>query len=317
MRKFALILGLMLVISGANAFEIIIEGYDGGNVTVRLIPMGNGSAENITVQDNVITLQNLTNGSYHVVVTYKDMQYIGNIAIPDNESLVVNFTTIDDPSVLKIDNIHYIVNYQNDGLVIFEVINFENTADSYYRGDIIKRIPQNATHVVIDDSGLIQAGVAYENLTQDRDQIVIKNATVQPHGVFSLAYIYFPSGDLEIIADYPTDIIRIIHPTFIRVSAPEVFSEETQFADANGQVFAVLKATNITKGETFRITAEVTQQSSTAGAAEQRESSILQNPAIIAGILLVAAGVALFIYSGRKGKGGEKDSSGEWEITEE
>ncbi|WP_456370191.1 hypothetical protein [Geoglobus sp.] len=317
MRKFALILGLMLVISGANAFEIIIEGYDGGNVTVRLIPMGNGSMENVTVQDNVVTLQNLTNGSYHVVVAYKDMQYLGSVVIPDNESLVVNFTTVSDPSVLKIDNIHYIVNYQNDGLVILEVINFENTADSYYRGDIIKRIPKNATHVVIDDAGLIQAGVAYENLTQEGDRIVIKNATVQPHGVFSLAYIYFPSGELEIIADYPTDIIRVIHPTFIKVSAPEVFSEETQFADANGQVFAVLKATNITKGETFRIAAEVTQQGSTAGTAEQRGGSPFQNPAVIAGVLLVAAGVALFIYSGRRGRGGEGKSGGEWEITEE
>lgn len=317
MRKFALILGLLLIISAAGAFEIKIEGYEGGNVTVRLIPIGNGSAENITVQDNVITLQNLTNGSYHVVVTYRDMQYIGNIVIPGNESLVVNFTQTSDQSVLKIDNIHYIVNYQNEGFVILEVINFENTANSYYRGDIIKKIPPDATHVVVDDAGLKQAGVVYENITQEESAIIIKNATVQPHGVFSLAYIYFPSGDFKIIVDYPTDIIRIIHPSQIKVTAPNQFVQETQFADANGQVFTVLKATNVTEGKTFTITAELTQTKGVI-ADEQKSRNLLSNPAVIAGILLVAAGIALYIYSSRQGKDGEKEESkGDWELTDE
>lgn len=317
MRKSALILGLLLIISAASAFEIRIEGYDGGNVTVRLIPMGNGSAENITVQDNVITLQNITNGSYHVVVTYKDMQYIGNIIIPDNESLVVNFSWTSDPSVLKIDNIHYIVNYQNEGFAILEVINFENTADTYYRGDIIKKIPPDATHVIVDDSGLKQAGVVYENVTQEGDAIIIKNATVQPHGMFSLAYIYFPSGDLRIVVDYPTDIIRIIHSAQIEVTAPNQFVQETQFADANGQVFTVLKATNVSKGETFTITAELLQNPGTGTEGAGKSKNLLDNPAVIAGILLVVAGVALYLYSGRNGKGGKKEDSGGWEIRDE
>ncbi|WP_456478280.1 hypothetical protein [Geoglobus ahangari] len=316
MRKFALILGLMLIISAANAFEIRIEGYEGGNVTVRLIPIGNGTAENVTVQENVITFQNITNGSYHVIITYRDMQYLGSVTIPGNDTLVVNFTKTSDTSVLKIDNMHYILNYQNGDLVVLEVVNFENTADMYYAGDIVKEIP-NASHLMIDDTGLVQAGVSFENVSQDGNSIVIKNATVPPRGIFSLAYLYFPQGDLEIIADYPTDIIRIIHPTAITVSAPDVFKLETQFADANGQVFVVLTATNVTKGQVFTITAEMSPQGADVHAGADRGKSPLDNPAVIVGVLLVVAGVALFLYSNRKGGGNEGEEDGGWELTDE
>ena len=320
MKRLWIVLLLLALIFKAGALEIFIEGYKGGNVTVNIIPIGNGTfSENITVKDSTIKIENITNGSYHLVVSYGEKQFVSTISIPENTSIRVDFRETNDANVIKADNIHFIINLQQNGIVIMEVINFENTADVYYHGDIVKKIPKGADHLVVDEQTLRQSGVVYDEILQEDGKITIKNATVQPRGVFSLAYLYFPSQSIELVVDYSANITRIIHPVQVKITPPEGFTQETQIQNDQGIVFNVLKAENLKKG-IYKLNAEITDEikSQATPQIENQRNNI--NLPLIAGIGLIAVGVILYILTSRKRGTGEtedeeeKDESGGWEI---
>ncbi len=321
MKRLTLSLALIMLIFNAGAFEIVIDGYKGGNVTVNIIPIGNGTfSQNITVQDNVVRIENITNGSYHLVVSYGAKQFISTISIPENKSVRIDFSETDDINVLKVDNIHFILNLQQGSFSVMEVINFENTAGIYFHGDIVKRIPEGASHLIIDNQTLRMSGVVYDEIIQEKDRIIIRNATVQPNGVFSLAYLYFPPESIQLVVDYPVDIIRIIHPVQIKITPPEGFTQETQIRNDQGVVFNVLKAENLKMG-TYNLNAEMSQESITQMTASPQNQNQGLNLPLIAGVTLIAVGVVLFILTSRKREKeseekeeGEKEETGGWEI---
>ncbi len=320
MKRLALSLTLIMLIFNAGAFEIVIDGYKGGNITVNIIPIGNGTfSQNITVQDNVVRIENITNGSYHLVVSYGTKQFISTISIPENRTVKIDFSETDDADVLRVDNIHFILNLQQGGFSVMEVINFENTAGIYFHGDIVKKIPAGASHLIIDNQTLRMSGVVYDEIIQENGRIVIRNATVQPNGVFSLAYLYFPSESIQLVVDYPADIIRIIHPAQIRITPPEGFVQETQIRNDQGVVFNVLKAENLKPG-TYSLNAEVAQGSTTQMTAPPENQNQGLNLPLIAGVTLIAAGIVLFILTSRKKEKEDEEEeereekTGGWEI---
>ncbi len=313
MRVIFALIAIMLIISSVQAFEIKIDGYKGGKVSVRIIPINNTSyAKNISVESGVIRLDDMPNGSYHIIVTYKGMQFVGSIVIPENESLVVNFTSTDDAGVFRIQDMHYILGYQNGSFVIMEVINLANTAEVYFSSDLVKKIPENARHVVVNETTLAQSGVFYEGIEEGEGKIIIRNLTVPPKGFVWLAYRYFLSTNPEIVIDYPAERVRIISPVEISVSVPSEFSKETQIRNDRGQVFDVYKAEKIKKDTVIRFSAEYKPPEIKTQEPRLKSDTTRVNPYVIAGFVLVIAGVVLFLLSGRRG-GGEE----EWEIREE
>ncbi len=310
MRRLLTAIALLMLILKAGAFEITIIGYEDGNVTVNIIPMENATfSENITVQNDVIKIQNITNGSYHVVVTYGPKQYVSTISIPENKSLKIDFSETDDIGVLKVNNIHFILSLQQGGFSVMEVVNFINTGEFYYHGDIVKQIPPDAINTAVDEGTLAQSGVVYDRIIVESGKIVIKNATVPPGAMFPLAYLYFPESSIQLIVDYPSDVIRIIHPTQISITPPEGFQPETQITNEQGIVFNVLKAENLSKG-TYSLNAEINQQMRTPQMAgdEQR-----LNLPLVAGVALIGIGIVLFIWTSRRSYEGEEEEEPEEE----
>jgi len=313
MRVISALIAILLIISSVQAFEVKIEGYKGGKVFVRVIPINNTSyTKNMSVEGNVVRLDEIPNGSYHLIVTYKGMQFVGNIAIPENQTLVVNFTSTDNAGVFRIQDIHYILGYQNGSFVIMEVVNLANTAEIYFSSNLIKKIPENARHVVVDEASLAQSKVFYEGIEQGEGEIIIKNLTVPPKGVVSLAYLYFLSSNPEIVIDYPAETVRIISPVEISINVPSGFSKETQIRNDRGQVFDVYKASNIDKGTVIKFSAEYKPSETKTQEPRIESDTTRLNPYVIAGFVLVIAGVVLYLLSGRR-RGGEE----EWEIREE
>lgn len=308
MRSLLIALASTMLILNAGAFEITILGYEGGNVTVNIIPMENGTfAENITVQNDVIRIQNITNGSYHVVVIYGQKQYVSTISIPENSSLKIDFSETDDPGVLKVNNIHFILNLQQGGFSVMEVVNFVNTAEVYYHGDIVKQIPVGAANTAVDEETLAQSGVIYDRMILESGKIIIKNATVPPGTMFPLAYLYSPGNQIQLIVDYPSDVIRIIYPDQISITPPKGFQQETQITNERGIVFNVLKAENLSEG-TYSLDAEIPQQIQSPPV--MGEDQKLNLPLVV-GVALIGAGIVLFIWTSRKKDEEEEEESEE------
>ncbi len=318
MKRLVFVLAFLMLIFSAEAFEITLNGYTGGNVTVNLISMNNSTfSQNITVQESTINIQNITNGSYHLIVSYGAKRFISTISIPENSSVRVDFSETNDSKVLKVDNIHFILNMQQDGFAVMEIVNFENTAEKYYHGDIVKKVPAGASHIVVDEQTLKQSGVVYDKIVQETGKIIIKNATVQPKGVFSLAYLYFPSDSIQLVVDYPADIVRIIHPVQIKVTPPDGFTKETQITSNQGVVFDVLKAENLKPG-IYQLNAEMSQGAVSQITTQNGEQGQGLNLPLIAGVGLIAVGIVLFILTSRKKDAEESEeegeSTGEWKI---
>jgi len=305
------LLGVLALIYISNALEITIDGYTGGNVSINMIPVANSTFfENVTAHNNTVRIQDIPNGSYYVVVKYGGKQYVTSISIPEDSKLRINFGETDDINFLRIGSIHFILNTAQNTFAVMEVINFENTADRYFHGDIIKKIPEGASHVVVDEQSLMESGMTFDNLIQKNDSIVIKNATVQPNGIFSLAYLYFPSNSIQLVVDYPAGVVRIIHPVGIKITAPSMFKQETQIQDAQGTVFNVLRANNLSRG-VYEIKAEM-QVSNTSSPMTGYSSPV--NIPLIAGIGLIVAGVILLFMTTRKRDEEERNKDEEWKI---
>ncbi|AIY89458.1 hypothetical protein [Geoglobus acetivorans] len=325
MKGLAAVMVILALVSVAGAFEIMLEGYDGGNVTVRLISLENQNvSKEFTVQNSTLLIDNLENGTYHVIVDYKDLRYTANIVIPETESLTVNFEKTDDVSVIEADNIHYILNYDNSNgfFVVMEVLNLRNTGNKYFSGNFTKKLPEGVDHLFVDQQTLAQSGVYFENVTQGEDYIEIENLTVQPNGTFTLAFMYFTGADPVLIVDHPAKVLRVISPEFIKVQLPENFVQENTITNSEGVVYRVYRTDNVSSGSVFQLQAEVdqTQVSPTGTAQPGNSDSSGVNTTLLAGVALIGAGVAILAYSrfSKKGEEGEEEEedTGGWEIKE-
>lgn len=243
MRKLIIILALILLISITNGLRIDFKGYSGGNITIEILSLNTQMLENFTVQNSSVCL-NLPNGSYHIVIRYNGLEYFKRVDIPRESSIQVNFNRTKNLSALIISSYHFIVDREDGNYVVIEMVKFKNTGNSFFSGNIEKKLPKKFWNLMVDRGHIL---IPYKNLSVNDSTILIENAFLQPNGSFVLAYIY-NTRNPEIVLDYNVKNLSVIFPKDLKVSLPSNFSFNGEIKSRDGKIYYIYSASNVKEG---------------------------------------------------------------------